>query len=339
MIADILKENDIKSLRGYIHNYNDIIITCHVSPDGDAVGACLALCHLLRGIGKNSIVILPDQAPKNLSFLHGYRGMLPYTMFQNRANVLIEKAELIFCLDFNALYRVDKLYDSIEKATAKKVLIDHHLDPEQFCDITMSYSIMSSTCELLFRVIKALNMVDLLDEKSAECIYAGMMTDTGNFSYNSNRAGIYTIISELIGKGIDKDKIYRLVMNTSTESRLRLIGYSIYDKMEVYSDSSAALITLTQEELKRFDYKKGDTEMLVNIPLGIPEVKWVIFMREEDGYIKISARSKGDFAVNKICEQYFGGGGHKNASGGEFRGSLEDAVATYHRILENLKNN
>lgn len=337
MLDCIIKEEQIESLRLLLKQHDNIVITCHVSPDGDAIGASLGLYHLLTSLGKKVHVVTPDQVYGTLRFLPSSRDIIPYSKYTDRGNILLDDAELIFCLDFNALYRVDKMQNALGASKAKKVLIDHHLDMEEFCDVSISYPIMSSTCELLFRVIWLLGLYDKMDKDAAECIYTGMMTDTGNFSYNSNRAGIYEIIAKLLEKGIDKDRIYTLAMNSSSEDRLRLNGYAIYEKMKVFRDSQAALIILSKEELERFHYKKGDTESLVNVPLGIPEIKWVVFMREENDYIKVSARSKGEFAVNKICENYFNGGGHKNASGGEFRGTLEEAEDTFMEILDNLK--
>ncbi|MEF9923903.1 MAG: bifunctional oligoribonuclease/PAP phosphatase NrnA [Muribaculaceae bacterium] len=336
MISRILKEEQVTQLRKYLAHYDDIVITCHVSPDGDAIGASLGLYHLLTTLGKNVNVVTPDLAPRNLAFLPGTKEIVAYSKYTDFATQLIANAKLIFCLDFNALGRLDMMADIIGESTAKKVMIDHHLFPEEFCDITISNSSMSSTCELLFRTICSLGLFNEINKAVAECLYTGMMTDTGNFSYNSNRADLYVIVAELIRKGIDKDRIYTRAMNTSTEERLRLLGFAISERMEVFPDANAALITLTKEDLERFSYKKGDTESLVNVPLGIPTIKWVIFMRQENDFIKISARSKGDFAVNTICEKYFNGGGHKNASGGEFQGTMPQAVSIFHKIIDNI---
>ncbi|MEG1916694.1 MAG: bifunctional oligoribonuclease/PAP phosphatase NrnA [Muribaculaceae bacterium] len=336
MISRILKEEQVTQLRKYLAHYDDIVITCHVSPDGDAIGASLGLYHLLTTLGKNVNVVTPDLAPRSLAFLPGTKEIVAYSKYTDFATQLIANAKLIFCLDFNALGRLDMMADIIGESTAKKVMIDHHLFPEEFCDITISNSSMSSTCELLFRTICSLGLFNEINKAVAECLYTGMMTDTGNFSYNSNRADLYVIVAELIRKGIDKDRIYARAMNTSTEERLRLLGFAISERMEVFPDANAALITLTKEDLERFSYKKGDTESLVNVPLGIPTIKWVIFMRQENDFIKISARSKGDFAVNTICEKYFNGGGHKNASGGEFQGTMPQAVSIFHKIIDNI---
>ena len=197
---------------------------------------------------------------------------------------------------------------------------------------------MSSTCELVFRALMGIGLMRKIGKKAAECLYTGMMTDTGNFSYNSNNPDLYLIVAELVARGINKDRIYNLAINTSSADRLRLLGYALSQKMQVFPEKHAALITLGKEELERFNYKKGDTESLVNMPLQIPDVQWSIFMREDDNFVKISARSQGEFAVNSICEKYFNGGGHKNAAGGEFYGTLDEAVATFNALLDSGDN-
>lgn len=179
---------------------------------------------------------------------------------------------------------------------------------------------------LVFRLLCRLELFDEIDRRAAECLYTGMMTDTGNFTYNSNDPDLYVVIAELLKKGINKDRIYRMACNTLSESSLRLTGYALSEKMDLYPQHHAAVIALSADELKRFGYEKGDLEGLVNRPLAIPDVAWSVFLRDDSKYIKVSMRSKGDFAVNGICEKYFNGGGHRNASGGEFFGSLQECV-------------
>ena len=207
----------------------------------------------------------------------------------------------------------------------RKVMIDHHLNPADFCRVTMSYPEMSSTSEMIFRFICRMGMFDLLNRDAAACIYTGMMTDTGSFTYNSNKPEIYTIVSELIKKGI--------------ECRLRMMGYVLYEKMRVYPEQQAALITLSKEELDRFQYQTGDTEGFVNLPLSIENVSFSVFIREDSDYIKVSLRSVGDFPCNQFASTYFNGGGHKNASGGEFYGSLSEAVAVFEKGLQEFNPN
>ena len=338
MIDRVLSDKEVIRLKNGLEQHNNFILTCHLSPDGDAVGATLGMKHLLEAMGKTVHIIAPDMVPRSLLFLPGAKDIIAYSKYTELANRLVGNAQMIICLDFNTAKRLDNLAQVITESKAKKILIDHHIGDERFCDLTISYDKMSSTCELVFRAILGMNMYQLVNRKCAECLYAGMMTDTGNFTYNSNDPDIYNIIAMLMKKGINKDRIYTLAINTSSADRLRLIGYSLDRKMEVFADCGAALIILTKEELQQYNYKKGDTESLVNMPLQIPEVYWSVFMREDDEYVKISVRSQGDFAVNTICEKHFNGGGHKNAAGGEFYGTVEEARAEFEKIMEEVKS-
>ena len=339
MIKRVINEEQTKKLKQLIADAKNIVITCHMSPDGDAVGSSLGLMHVLRTMGKYTSVVTPDMVPVSLNFLPGVKSIVVYTRQELLAKQLVKEADLIICLDFNALYRIDRFAPVIGQAKATKVMIDHHLDPENFTDLCISYPHMSSTCELLYNAIVLTGMKRFLKYNSATCIYTGMMTDTGNFTYNSNNSDLYIIIAELLKYGIDKDYIYNTAMNTFSADRLRLMGYAMSEKMEVFPEVGGAIIELTREELYRFNYQKGDTESLVNKPLSIPGIYWSIFLREDADYIKVSARSTGDFAVNGYCEQYFSGGGHKNAAGGEFIGTIEDARKQVLQIVEDLKSN
>ena len=339
MIKRVINEEQTKTLKQLIADAKNIVITCHMSPDGDAVGSSLGLMHVLRTMGKYTSVVTPDMVPVSLNFLPGVKSIVVYTRQELLAKQLVKEADLIICLDFNALYRIDRFAPVIGQAKATKVMIDHHLDPENFTDLCISYPHMSSTCELLYNAIVLTGMKRFLNYNSATCIYTGMMTDTGNFTYNSNNSDLYIIIAELLKYGIDKDYIYNTAMNTFSADRLRLMGYAMSEKMEVFPEVGGAIIELTREELYRFNYQKGDTESLVNKPLSIPGIYWSIFLREDADYIKVSARSTGDFAVNGYCEQYFSGGGHKNAAGGEFIGTIEDARKQVLQIVEDLKSN
>lgn len=339
MIKRVINEEQTKKLKQLIADAQNIVITCHMSPDGDAVGSSLGLMHVLRTMGKYTSVVTPDMVPVSLNFLPGVKSIVVYTRQELLAKQLVKEADLIICLDFNALYRIDRFAPVIGQAKATKVMIDHHLDPENFTDLCISYPHMSSTCELLYNAIVLTGMKRFLNYNSATCIYTGMMTDTGNFTYNSNNSDLYIIIAELLKYGIDKDYIYNTAMNTFSADRLRLMGYAMSEKMEVFPEVGGAIIELTREELYRFNYQKGDTESLVNKPLSIPGIYWSIFLREDADYIKVSARSTGDFAVNGYCEQYFSGGGHKNAAGGEFIGTIEDARKQVLQIVEDLKSN
>lgn len=339
MLRTILDKQIIDKLVTTLSEAKNVVVTCHMSPDGDAIGATNAFYFMLKGMGKNVKVITPDQAPYDLAFVPGYDDMVSYTRHATKAQILINNADLILCLDYNGLKRISQMGPFVKKASATKVLIDHHLHPEEFCDIVISHPEMTSTCELIYRVVCEMNWQDKIDTQVAECLYTGMMTDTGNFSYNSNYSELYLIVADLVERGVNKDKIYKLACNTSSETRMRLTGYAIAEKMELFPEHQASLIVLTKEDLNRFNYQSGDTETLANMPLAIPQVIWSTFFRQEVGYIKVSMRSEGDFAVNTLCQQYFNGGGHANAAGGEFKGTMEEAIATYHKVLNDLSQN
>lgn len=336
MLSRIISEDKIKELRRLLEECDNIVITSHIAPDGDAVGSSLGLASVLSSIGKKVKVITPDQPPRHLMFLPGAKDIVIYSKYSEFADELISEADLIFALDYNDIKRIDKVGEAVLASQAHKVMIDHHLFPGDFAEIVISHPEISSTSMLVVRVLCRLELFLNIDKEAATCLYTGMMTDTGNFSYNSNDPDLYIVIAELLKKGINKDSIYSQVYNSNSVDRLRLNGYAMAERMKVYPKEQAALITLTREELNSYHYQKGDTESLVNVPLSVPEIVCSFFLREESNYIKVSSRSKGDFAVNVLCEKYFNGGGHKNAAGGEFYGSMAEAVARFEEILSTL---
>lgn len=331
--------SDISKLKNLLDESKNIVITCHLSPDGDALGSSLGLKRILENYkptGKVDVVT-PDEPTKTLAFLPGFNTITAFSHFPQRVAALLRKADVVFCLDFNALSRIDKLAPSVEKSSAKKILIDHHTGPEAFTDITFSYPAKCSTCLLLYQLMVAADMTRYIDAGAADCLLTGMMTDTGDFSYNVEDPGIYVAIGGLIEKGADKSRLTRLLFNTFSESNLRIQGYALAQKMEVFYDEHAALICIDRAELNRFNYKKGDTEGLVNKPLAIPGILYSCFLREETDYIKVSMRSLGDIPVNKICGDYFNGGGHLNAAGGEFYGTMDECANIFRNILSENK--
>ncbi|MCM1450593.1 MAG: DHH family phosphoesterase [Clostridiales bacterium] len=337
-IKQKLDRSKIKSLSRLIARCNKVVITCHIAPDGDAIGSSLALCNMLTDLGKEVHVVTPDMFQANLNVLPGARDIVVYSRYEAFAQQLIGEADLIFCLDYNSIKRIDRVGSHVLQSKASKVMIDHHLDPEDFADIIISHPEESSTSVLLFRVFCALGLVPLISKEIGSCIYTGMMTDTGNFSYNSNDSELYPVIAKLVECGVDKDKLYSQIVNTSTLSSLRINGYAVSEKMTLYPESRAALITLTRDELNRFEYQKGDTESLVNVPLKLKDISCSFFLREEAEYIKVSSRSKGNLPVNKLCETYFNGGGHMNAAGGEFYGTMEECVARFESMLKESRD-
>lgn len=335
MLTRILEQNAVERFSRWLSRAQRIVITAHVGPDGDAVGSSLALYHFLSFLGKDVHVILPNAFPDFLKWLPGSKEILIYDRYRDFARRLTAEADIICCLDFNQASRLSGLQDAVLASPARKILIDHHLGPEDFCQIVLSHPEIASTSELIFRLICQMGYFTEMTYEMAECIYTGMMTDTGGFTFNSNNQEIYFIISQLLSKGIDKDLIYRRVFNTYSESRLRLMGY-ILTQMTTYPERHAAMISLTKKEQGMFHYIRGDSEGFVNIPLTIKQVILSCFLREdtEKPMIKVSLRSTGRFPCNQLAAEYFNGGGHLNAAGGEFYGSMDDAKALWEQALE-----
>ena len=338
MLTKVIEQAKIDHFTKWFERADKIVIVSHVSPDGDAIGSSLGLAQFLDSQDKTVNVIVPNAFPDFLKWMPGSKDILLYDRYKEFADKLINEADIICCLDFNSLKRIEEMADSVATSPARKILIDHHLYPEDFCRIVISHPEISSTSELVFRLICRMGYFSDISREGAECIYTGMMTDTGGFTYNSNNREIYFIISELLSKGIDKDDIYRKVYNTYSESRLRLMGY-VLSNMKVYREYNSALISLTKEEQGKFDYIKGDSEGFVNIPLSIKNVRFSCFLREdtERRIIKISLRSVGTFPCNKLAAEFFNGGGHLNASGGEFTGTMAEAKQVFEEALKLYK--
>ena len=329
MNIDIIPQDQLARLSQLISDAETILITCHKSPDGDAIGCSLGLADYLRQLGKEPVVIVPDQYPDFLMWLPNTEKIIRYDKQRDKADLLFKIADLIFCLDYNAPSRVDEMEQSLVSSPATRVLIDHHLNPDVPADLIISEPEASSTCELVFRLVWQMGAFPTLTKQFAVPIYCGMMTDTGGFTYNSSRPEIFFIISELLTKRIDKDKIYRNVYHNYSESRIRLMGYVMYEKLVYMPEYNAAYYTLTKDELKRFRFIKGDAEGLVNIPQQIKGLRLSISLREDtekDRVVWVSLRSVDNFPCNLMAEEFFNGGGHLNASGGRLNCSMDEAV-------------
>lgn len=328
MSNDIMTAEEAKHLKEMLVDCRCAVITAHVGPDGDAVGSSVALWYILSGMGKEVYIMLPDTIPATLSFLEGTEHIRIFPENSDGNAELLKRADLIVCLDYNSSKRTECMEEYLLASPARKLMIDHHLYPQPFCELIISHPELSSTSLLLYKIIIQLGWRDKIDKHIASAIYMGMMTDTGNFSYNSNDPSIYVAISDLLTEGINKDYIYTRACNTFSANRIRLCAYAIHEKMELLP-GGAAIISLSRSELNTYHYVKGDTESLVNEPLSIEGIKISAFFREETDMIKVSLRSKGDYAVNVMASTCFNGGGHKNAAGGEFFGTLEEACAKF----------
>ena len=332
-----MNEDQLVQMNQLISNANNILITCHKSPDGDAIGATLAWAEYLTSIGKEPTMIVPDQFPDFLTWLPNSQKIVRYDKHREKCDMLFKIADLIFCLDYNTPSRVDEMEQSLVSSPASRVLIDHHLKPEVPAVLTISQPEACSTCELIFRIVWQMGAFEQQTKHFAVPVYCGMMTDTGGFLYNSTRSEIYFIISQLLTKHIDKDRIYRNVYHNYSEDRIRLMGYVLYEKLVYIPEYNAAFYTLTKDELRRFHFIKGDAEGLVNIPQQIKGLKLSISLREDTdkpNIIWVSLRSVDDFPCNLMAEQFFNGGGHLNASGGRINGTMQDAIETVRKAID-----
>jgi len=337
MITKIISEEKIQLLHKTIGKSSKIVIVTHKSPDGDAIGSSLGLYHFLKFLKKEVTVIVPNSFPGFLRWMPGSRQIVNFYDQSALAEELVAGANLIFVLDLNMLSRLSGLANAVRNSSAYKVLIDHHLDPENFANITISHPHISSTAEMVFRVICRMGYFNDITGESAECIYTGMMTDTGAFTYNSNNPEIYSIVSELMKKGVDKDKIYNNVYNNFTADRFRLMGYALNEKMKIYPEYGTAMIALTLDEMNRFHYKTGDTEGFSNMPLSIENIIFSVFIKEDTEKVQLSFRSHGEFPANQFASTHFGGGGHLNASGGESYVSVAETIQKFEKILPQYK--
>jgi phosphoesterase RecJ-like protein len=310
-----------------------IIVTTHQGPDGDAMGASLALYLFLKKQGHDVSVVTPNDYPEFLHWLPSNADVTIYMRQKPLAEALIEKADYIFHLDYNHLRRSADMSHSLYKCKAARVLIDHHLTPELPSKYVFSETEVSSTCELLFRMMKLWD-APLIDRDIATCLYTGIMTDTGSFCYRSaNNAQTFAIAAELIRYGIDRAEIYDKVYDNYSENRMRLMGYCLNEKMEVFPQYHTALISLNLEEQQRYGFIIGDTEGFVNLPLSIKGIRFAAFFLEKEDKVKMSFRSKGNFSVNDFSKKHFGGGGHLNAAGGDSKTPMTALIQQFCELL------
>jgi len=338
MLAPILTEYEHEQLESLVKQARNVVLVAHQNPDGDAVGSLAAMTLLLRRMGKKVTAIVPNPFPDFLRWVPTATEILLGDRQHYKVDNALGRADLLVMLDFNSPRRLgDQLMEKVMGAKARRLQIDHHLDPDVPCRLTISHPEMCSTCEVLLRVMLEMGWTEGLTQEEATALYTGMMTDTGNFSYASSRPEIFEALSILLATGIDKDRIYRNVFYTHTEGRFRLLGYLLYEKMEVLEELHTTIITMTNEERLRFKTKNGATEGFVNLPLEMEGMKLSIFLREDTekkGLIRVSTRSVDDFPCNELCAEFFNGGGHKNASGGSLMTTMEEALEVVHRAVE-----
>ena len=329
-----------EELKGLLRSSRKIVIICHRSPDGDAMGSILGFADYLREIGKMPIVVVPDQYPDFLKWLPTIEKVLRYDKVPNLVKDQIENADTICCLDFAQYSRVDDLGEILKQSKAQKVVFDHHEDPTIETPWLFSFPELSSACELTFRLICEMGGEERITKRGATCLYCGMMTDTGAFTYASTRPEIYEIIGRLLQKGIDKDKIYRNVFNNFSVFKLKFWGYVLNEKMHYIEAKGASYFCVTKEELTRYHYIKGFSEGLVNQPLQIKGCRLSISLREDtkiENKVWVSLRSVDDMNCIEIAEKYFNGGGHFNAAGGSLNCSIQEAEEIAKKAISELK--
>jgi len=311
----------------------------HFKPDADALGSSLGLARYLKKTGHAATVITPSDYPDFITWMPGNKDVLIYQKEKSEKSAkLIGQSDLIFCLDFSCLNRINDLGEMVRKSSAKKVLIDHHLEPERFADFEQWDDTAASTAELVFKLIVDLGDKHLVDADIADCLYAGIMTDTGSFRHSNTSHQVFKIASELVERGANPYKVSKLIYDTNTIERLRLMGYVLSEKLQVLPEYRTAYIVLSADELKKFGSQTGDTEGLVNYGLSVKGVKLSVLISDRRENIKLSLRSLGNFSVNDMARTHFEGGGHRNAAGGQTSLTLEQTVKKFLDILPLYKD-
>ncbi len=328
---------DIKKVKDLLFGLGkDIVILSHRNPDGDAIGSSLGLMHYLKTLGHSIHIILPSDYPPPFAWMPLIEDIIIFDSEPTVSTNIINKADIAFCLDFNAFDRIDKVGEILRKRNIPMVMIDHHLDPEPFCDIVFSDTTASSTCELVYRFICDLGEKRKITLDCLDCLYTGILTDTGSFKYGTSPT-LFRTVADMTEQGVDGFRIQDLVFNSLNEKQLRLIGHCLNNRLEFLPEFKAAIITLTKQDYADFTIIRGDTEGIVNYILMVRDIKIAIFVSEQPNIIKLSMRSKGDFSVQDICRKYFNGGGHKNASGGYMHAALSHVTKKIKDVLPEYK--
>lgn len=325
--------NDIDSVKSLLQSPKRIVLTTHTRPDGDAMGSSLALLHFLKEKGHDVALIAPTNYAVFLHFLPGDHEVIIYENHQKRCNKLVKNAEVLFILDYNAPKRAKPMDNSVRDSRATKILIDHHLEPEEgFGEYAFWNVKASSTCELVYDFIAEIGSTEDINKKIATCLYTGICTDTGRFKFNTTPK-LYEIVADLVRKGININKIHTQVFDTFSEDRLRFLGFCLTERMMVFHEYNTAFIYVTERDFRMFNYQEGDKEGLVNYPLSLAGFRFAALITENDEMVKLSFRSKGNFSVNEFARKHFDGGGHKNAAGGLSRISLDDTIDKFIDLL------
>ncbi|MBA4321323.1 MAG: DHH family phosphoesterase [Odoribacter sp.] len=322
-----------KELSNLLFRSENILFVCHINPDGDAIGSQLALYHYLAAKGKHAEMLSPNNLQEFLKWMDGAEKINIFIRDRKKCKKLIERADLIVLFDFNHSDRLGEAEEYILKSKAKKIIIDHHLDSENFVDLIIADTTKCSTSELVHEIVQNINGEKFLSKPYGEAVYVGILTDTGNFEHGAYSGSTFRIVADIIDSGIEKSRIFNLVYNNFSADRLRLQGLALDRRLVVLPEFRTAYIFLTKSDLLEYNYKKGDTEGFVNMPLSINGIDFTVLFVEKKGYIKLSFRSKGSFSVNDFARKHFKGGGHLNAAGGDHYDTLEKTIEYFLRAL------
>lgn len=335
----LLLMRDIESLINQLNQPKSIVITTHHKPDADALGSSLGMANYLAKKGHSVQVITPSNYPAFLFWMKGNEDVLMYSEeTAPRVQKLVAQAEVIIALDFSVLKRINEMGEMVRAAKGFKVNIDHHLKPEDFADFLLWNTEAASTCELCYQLIVELGDKKLIDKDIAECLYAGIMTDTGGFRHPNTTKNVHEVVAELIGVGADNAKIAKKIYDTNSLNRLKFLGFALSEKLEVLSEYHTAFFAFSKDELERFESKTGDTEGIVNYALSLEGIILAVLFKDSGEGIKISFRSMGAFPANELASTYFNGGGHRNAAGGKVESTLDEAVSKFKTVLKEYKD-
>jgi phosphoesterase RecJ-like protein len=328
-----IPENTYRKLKKVLAPPFRITLLTHINPDGDAIGSMLGLYWFLVKKGCQVSMAIPNGIPKFLEWMEGVDRIRIYADQEEKVKEELQQADLVFCLDFNEAGRLGKMQALFENLEATRILVDHHPEPDCRADHIFSVQEVSSTAELVYQLIDGLGELAMVDTVISTCLFVGIMTDTGCFSFNSSHPRTFEIVAELLLRGIDKDRIFSLVYDNYSADRMRLLGYSLEKKLVILPEMRTAYISLTREELERFNHTMGDTEGFVNYPFSVSDIRVSALFLEKEDHIKISFRSKGDFPINAFAAKFFNGGGHENAAGGESYEPLETTLQKFENLI------
>ncbi len=326
---------EVAQLKSLLSAPSRIAIVAHYNPDGDAIGSSLGLAHVLKAAGHTVQVVMPNIASHNLQWMPGYNEIMTYERDGDRAREALRNSEVLFCMDFNHTDRVGKLEDAL-KAAPRKVLIDHHQEPDGFAEIIFSDAKAPATCQMVYDIVMALELGAHIGLDAATCLYAGIVTDTGSFRFRTTTTHTMRVAADLMERGIVVDLVHNAIVDDNSEHRLRLLGFTLNERLVVYPEQGLAIIALSRDDLQRFHFQPGDTEGFVNYGLSIRGIRLSAFFIEREDMVKLSLRSKGDLRVDRLVKEHFSGGGHRNAAGGQSNEGLHETVERFRALVPEL---